>query len=160
VLRADRVLLLVAVFAVGCKDKSGDVRAPARDASVAPVVNSDSADASNVVTQYYAAINARHFAEAYRMWGDSGRLSGQTYAAFAAGFLRTSFVRATVGAAGPIEGAAGSRYVTIPVQIEAQSVDSSIVRYTGTYVLRRVVVDGATAEQRAWHINSADMRRD
>ena len=59
---------------------------------------------------------------------------------------------------GRIEGAAGSRYVTVPVTIQASHQDGSNHRYAGTYTLRRAVVDGASEEQRAWRIESADLR--
>ena len=64
------------------------------------------------------------------------------------------------GLARPIEGAAGSRYVEIPVRIAATLRDGSRESFSGHYVLRRSVVDGATAEQRAWRIYSAAIRRD
>ena len=56
-----------------------------------------------------------------------------------------------------MEGAAGSRFIQVPVTIEAQMRDGGTQRYTGTYTLRRAVVDGATPEQRAWRIASASL---
>jgi hypothetical protein len=63
-----------------------------------------------------------------------------------------------VSAPGAIDAAAGSRFITIPVAITATRSDGSVHRFDGTYTLRRAVVDGATAEQRAWRIASADLR--
>jgi hypothetical protein len=34
-----------------------------------------------------------------------------------------------------------------------------VQHFTGRYTLRRVVVDGATAEQRRWHFYSAELHR-
>ena len=56
--------------------------------------------------------------------------------------------------------AAGSRYVEIPVRITAVATDGGRRAFSGSYTLRRSVVDGATAEQRAWRIYSASIRRD
>ena len=57
-----------------------------------------------------------------------------------------------------MEGAAGSRYVEIPVAVTARHEDGSLRRYAGSYTLRRAVVDGAGAEQRAWRIASAALQ--
>ena len=112
-------------------------------------------DAVAVLQNYYAAINQRDFPRAWSSWSDGGRSSGQTAQQFADGFAGTSQVALTTGTPGRIEGAAGSRYIEIPVAIQATQRDGSVHRYTGTYTLRRAVVDGATDAQRAWHIGSA-----
>ena len=52
----------------------------------------------------------------------------------------------------------GSRYIEVPVSVEATSRDGKVRRFVGAYTLRRSVVDGATPEQRAWRIASADLR--
>jgi hypothetical protein len=58
-----------------------------------------------------------------------------------------------------MEGAAGSRYITIPVTIRAKLKNGKEQNFAGEYVLRRSVVDGATAEQRAWRIYSANINQ-
>jgi len=73
---------------------------------------------------------------------------------------RTASVRAEVGVPGEIGAAAGSRYVEIPVKIAATTTDGASQAFSGVYTLRRSVVDGATAEQRAWRIASAKVRED
>jgi hypothetical protein len=116
----------------------------------------DAAAATRVIEQYYEAIDARDYPRAWSLWSDSGRASGQTLSEFGAGFAETSSVRVDVGAPGRIEGAAGSRFVSVPVTIEA--IDSAGRRsFAGTYTLRRSVVDGATREQRSWRIHSAEI---
>ena len=115
-------------------------------------------DAVGVLQAYYAAINARDFAQAYAAWSDGGRSSGQTPEQFAAGFADTARVEAVPGTPGAVDAAAGSRYVEVPVSIVATHRDGSTHRYQGRYVLRRAVVDGATPEQRAWRIASAELR--
>jgi hypothetical protein len=93
------------------------------------------------------------------MWGDSGRSSRQTAAQFADGFANTARVAVITGEPGRIEGAAGSRYIDIPVVVTAELKDGTRQRFTGTYQLRRAVVDGATPEQRAWHLYSAELKK-
>src|SRR3546814_3363627 len=74
---------------------------------------------------------------------------------FADGFADTAQVVATLGEPGRVDPGAGQRYIQIPVGITATTSDGSVRRYAGTYTLHRTVVDGATAEQRAWRIASA-----
>jgi len=116
------------------------------------------ADAVAVLRDYYAAIAARDYARAHALWSDGGRASGQTLEQFAAGFATTASVVAETGQPGRVEPAAGSRYIEVPVSISATRDDGSVHRYLGNYTLRRAVVDGASAEQRAWRIATADIR--
>ena len=116
------------------------------------------ADAVAVLRDYYAAIAARDYARAHAMWSDDGRASGQTLEQFANGFANTASVVAEPGEPGRVEPAAGSRYIEVPVSITATRDDGSVHRYLGNYTLRRAVVDGASAAQRAWRIASADIR--
>lgn len=115
-------------------------------------------DAVAAVRDYYAAINARNYAQAFALWSDGGRASGQSPQQFANGFARTNGVSVEVMAPGRIDAAAGSRYIEVPVALSTTMDDGNERRYVGLYTLRRAVVDGATAEQRAWRIASADLR--
>lgn len=116
------------------------------------------ADAVAVIRDYYAAVNARDYASAYRLWSGSGTASGQTNLQFAAGFERTQGVSVEVGAPGRQDAGAGQRYLQVPVSLRATQADGSVRRFAGSYVLHRSVVDGATPDQRAWRIRSADLR--
>lgn len=113
-------------------------------------------EAVALVREYYAAIESRAYDRAYGLWAD-GALR-QTPEQFAAGFAQTTHVDATVDTPGRLEAAAGSRFIEVPVAIEAAQQDGSVRRYVGAYTLRHAVVDGATPEQRAWRIASADIR--
>ena len=113
-------------------------------------------DAVALMRDYYAAIEARDYDRAYLMWADGA--NRQTPEQFAAGFAQTAHVAATLDAPGRMEAAAGSRYIEVPVAIESAQQDGSVRRYVGAYTLRRSMVDGATPEQRAWRIASADIR--
>jgi len=117
------------------------------------------ADAAAVVVDYYRAIDRGDFQAGYALWGDHGRASGKRYAAFARGFAATARTRAAVGRPGRAEGAAGSVYVTVPVEVHATLKNGRRQHFRGSYVLRRVGdVPGATPTQRAWHIDSARLR--
>ena len=137
-----------------------DTVAPDAAAAVAPAMPAEPSpqDAVAVVRDYYAAIAARKFARAYAMWSGGGNASGQTPLQFAGGFADTTQVTVETQAPGRIDAAAGSRYIEIPLAVRATHADGSVHRYVGAYVLRRAVVDGASAEQRAWRIASADLR--
>ncbi|MFS8063635.1 MAG: hypothetical protein ACMG5Z_03505 [Luteimonas sp.] len=114
-------------------------------------------DAVAVVRDYYASIDAHDYAHAYVLWSDGGRSTGKTTQQFADGFADTASVSAQIDPPGRIDAAAGSRYIKVPVTITATQRDGSAKRYVGSYTLRRAVVDGASAEQRAWRIASADL---
>lgn len=118
---------------------------------------SDADAAASVIRDYYAAIDAGRFREAYALWRDDGAASGQSYEEFAAGFTETADVTVDIGAPGRIEGAAGSRYVMLPVMVEAVTSAGDTQHFAGTYTLQRSVADGASAEQRAWRIRSAEI---
>ena len=116
-------------------------------------------DAVAVIGEYYAAIDAGSYARAYALWSDGGRASKQTPQQFADGFADTEQVVATLGEPGRVDPGAGQRYIQVPVGITATASDGTVRRYAGTYTLHRTVVDGATAEQRAWRIYTARVAR-
>jgi hypothetical protein len=155
----------VATLVLGCGPRAGedqpraDTMAMATDTTVAVAAAIDTVDPASALRDYYAAINRRDYRAAYLLWGDSGRASGKSYDAFAAGFAGTDSSRVTIGALGRIEGAAGSRFVEVPVTVTAWTSDGATQHFTGAYVLRRVVVDGATPLQRRWHIDSGTLHR-
>lgn len=115
-------------------------------------------DAVAVIRDYYAAINAHAYPRAYALWSGGGRASGQTPEQFAGGFAQTSGVSVTLGWPGAEDAGAGQRYVQVPVSLRATQADGSVKRYAGSFTLHRAVVDGASAEQRAWRIRNADLR--
>jgi len=115
-------------------------------------------DAVQLLRDYYAAIDARDYGRAYRLWSGNGTASRQSPQQFADGFADTTGVGVDVGKPGEEDAGAGQRYIEIPVTVTATHADGSRHRYAGTYVLHRTVVDGASAEQRAWRIDSARLR--
>lgn len=132
--------------------------ASSTEALPAPEADDDTTAAVAVVRDYYRAISSRDYAAAYAMWGESGP-PNQTPETFAAGFAHTRTVSVTPGQPSRIEGAAGSRYIDIPVTIAATTDDGGTQRFEGTYTLRRAVVDGASEAQRRWHLYKATIRK-
>jgi hypothetical protein len=115
-------------------------------------------DAEAVVLAYYAAINAHEYQRAYAAWGSDGPPGRPTLRTFAAGFAHTDSVHVVLGAPGRIEGAAGSRYVRIPIRMRAFEHGISPREYAGSYTLRRSVVPGVGEADRRWHLYSASLR--
>lgn len=138
-------------------DENGNPLLPDTDQAIATTTEPTPEDAVAVIRDYYGAINSGDFGRAYALWSDGGRASEQSPQQFAAGFADTTGVSVEMQAPGEVDAAAGSRYIEVPVTLTATHRDGSQHRYTGKYVLRRAVVDGATAEQRAWRIASADL---
>jgi hypothetical protein len=135
-------------------------RISAYEAATASATDSTATDANaaaDVIRRYYAAINARDFRRAYTLWSGGGAASRQTLDEFSAGFARTARVRVEVGKPGRVDPAAGSRYVEIPVVVRAVTDSGDEQQFKGPYVLRRGVVDGASADERRWQIYSANL---
>jgi hypothetical protein len=131
---------------------------PAKPAQSGESIESDDSDSAVAVLHaYYDAINSGEYEAAYEMWGSAGPPK-QTLKGFAAGFADTASVEMSTGPPSRIEGAAGSRYITVPVVIGATTKRSAIRRFRGTYTLRRSVVDGASSLDRKWHIDQASIR--
>lgn len=125
----------------------------------APAAADSLSDPVAIVREYYAAIRAHDFLRAYRMWEASGQRNVRSYAQFEAGFDSTESVDVKAGAPGRVEGAAGSRFVTVPVEIDSRLRNGAQQRFSGTYTLRRVAVPGASAAQRRWHLYAANIRQ-
>ena len=159
------VALAFLVLACGSQRSEPPVSQPGAGATPAAIDTSTPAqdstdDAATVVRAYYRAINERRYRDAYRLWASDGAASGKSLEVFREGFASTASADVVLGTLGRIEGAAGSRYVEIPVRITAVATGGGRQAFIGTYTLRRSVVDGATPEQRAWRIHSAKIRPD
>ena len=110
-----------------------------------------------VLRGYYAAINARDYPRAYAAWGNDGPPGRPTPAEFAKGYANTDSVELTLGAPGRVEGAAGSRYLSVPVTIRAFERGNRLTTFEGRYTLRRSVVPGAGDASRRWHLYQATL---
>jgi hypothetical protein len=113
--------------------------------------------AAAVVQRYYSALNARDFGTAWQQWGENGP-PNQTPEKFRAGFAHTRATHVVIGALQPGDAGAGSIYQPVPVTVDATLDNGTHQRFRGTYVVRRVNdVDGASAAQLRWHIDSAKL---
>ncbi|MET0310062.1 MAG: MliC family protein [Sphingomonas sp.] len=127
--------------------------------SEAPSTQESAQGAANVVQTYYALIGEGKYRQAWALWDNGGKASGMSAAAFAASFARYSEYHANIGAPGDVDAGAGQRFVTVPVQAYGRlKADGRPFNLLGSVTLHRVAdIDGATAEQKQWHIRSADL---
>ena len=161
-------LLALVVLVTGCSDRhdrdnapevlSSENHADSTRRSSGPDSGQKIVNAVDVIRYDYDAIGRRQYDTAYALWEQSGKASGQTRTEFAAGFAQTTGVRATIGDSLRLDGAAGSQYATVPVTVDARLRNGARQHFEGFYTLRRALVDGATPEQRRWHIYSAHLR--
>lgn len=115
--------------------------------------------AADVVQRYYGYLSSGQYLQAWLLWADGGNRSGMSAADFSASFAKYSEYHANVGMPGEIDAGAGQRYVTVPVQPYARlKANAAPVYMLGTVTLHRTDVDGATAEQRRWHIVKIDIK--
>ena len=105
--------------------------------------------AREVLQRYFALVEAGRHDQAVELWWDEGRA-----AAFAARLGTFGEFLPSIAAPGRIEGAAGSAYVSISLQLLRNTRAGSESLSDGTAVLRRVnYVPGSTEEQRGWRID-------
>ena len=118
-----------------------------------PIDPKSAQGAGQVLQSYAALLEQRRFAEARRLWSDGGRSSELSEEEFAEAYGKYAELHAEIGAPGPMEGAAGSAYVDIPLRFYGRLRDGRPFNSVGTATLRRVNdVPGSTEEQRQWRI--------
>lgn len=133
-----------------------DDRTPIAEGAIDP---KSGQGAGQVLQRFGGMLEQRRFAEAYRLWSDGGRASGQTEAQFIATYEKYAEIHSEVGAPGPIEGAAGSAYVDVPFRLYGKLKTGEAFNLVGPVTLRRVNdVPGSTAEQRQWHIYRSEVQ--
>jgi hypothetical protein len=111
--------------------------------------------AADLVSRFYAAINARDYAAAWSLWGPDGN-PNQTLDEFAKGYANTRRTHVEIGKVSSVEGGAGSLYVTVPVTIDAELADGRRQRFTGSYDLRQI--NRGMGISQGWHIMSAKLK--
>jgi hypothetical protein len=122
-----------------------DDRTPVAEGAIDP---KSAQGAAQVLQRYFGLVEAGKVSEAERLWSDGSQKLDLS---------RYSEVHANIGAPGGMEGAAGSIYVDVPVQLYGRLRNGKEFNARGTMTLRRVNdVPGSTAEQRQWHIYRAD----
>jgi hypothetical protein len=107
--------------------------------------------AGQVLQRYFAFVESGNSAEANKLWSEGApKLDLSPY----------KEVHANIGAPGGLEGAAGSIYVDIPVQLYGRTIAGKEFSAQGSMTLRRVNdVPGSTPEQREWHIYRSEFPR-
>ena len=114
--------------------------------------------AVQVVRDYYAAINRGDYRTAYAAWDRNGAASGQTFAQFRAGFVKTASVGVVTRPANNPDAGMSQRTIDVPVDIYATLKNGNKQHFRGTYTLRRVVSGvGAPASQLSWHLSAAKL---
>ncbi|HUD27970.1 MAG TPA: hypothetical protein VMQ93_03800 [Novosphingobium sp.] len=111
--------------------------------------------AADLVSRFYAAINARDYASAWSLWGPDGNPE-QTLDEFTRGYLHTRRTHVEIGKVSDVEGGAGSIYVTVPVTIDAELDSGRRQRFTGSYDLRQI--NRGMGRSQGWHIMSAKLK--
>ena len=115
--------------------------------------------AGQVAQSYAALLEQRRFGEARQLWTDRGGGSGLSRDGFAEVHAKYAEFHGEIGAPGPVEGAAGSAYVEIPLRFYGKLKGGRAFSSAGTMTLRRVNdVPGSTDEQRRWHIYRIDVQ--
>lgn len=112
--------------------------------------------AAQIVQGYYGLLEERRFEEAQDLWNEEGAIGAEDDERFARRFRGFSEIHAHVGTPGVVEGAAGSLFVTVPVQVYGRIAANGKPWYALRQVtLRRVNdVPGSTKADRRWHIES------
>ena len=124
--------------------------------SEGPIDPKSAEGAAQVLQQYFALLEDGKASQADRLWSRSGAPSD-----FANRLTMYREIHANIGGPGQAEGAAGSVYVDVPVQLYGRLRDGKEFNARGTMTLRRVNdVPGSTAEQRKWHIYKADFPKE
>jgi len=116
--------------------------------SEAPFTPTSAQGAANVVQSYFALMEQARAEEAAQLRSDGKPEDLTPYASY----------HAQVGGPGPIEGAAGSLFVEVPVVLYGRLKTGGEFHRSGKAVLRRINnVPGSTAEQRKWRIERLEL---
>jgi len=122
-----------------------DDRTPIAESPIDP---KSAQGAGQVLQRYFAFVESGNSEEARKLWSEGAQKLDLS---------RYKEVHANIGAPGDPEGAAGSIYVDIPVQLYGRTNEGREFNARGSMTLRRVNdVPGSTPEQREWHIYSSE----
>lgn len=123
-------------------------------------IDPKSGQGAGLVVQHYAALlEQQRWAEALSLWGPAGERIGFDPTSFERSFAKYAEIHAEIGAPGPVEGAAGSAFVDIPIRFYGKLKQGDPFSSVGKVTLRRINdVPGSTEEQRRWHIERVDVQ--
>lgn len=105
-----------------------------------------------MVGSFVRLLNQDRLGDAYMLLGPNA----VPHAQFESDFGHFSNLRVKAGSASDQEGAAGSIYVSIPLDIFGQVNGQDVERHASAVVRRVNDVPGSTETQRRWHIERID----
>lgn len=115
--------------------------------------------AARRLQEYCDAVATKRYRAAYSYWGGDGQASGMTFAQFRDSFAKYRAYDCHIGKPGETDGAAGSIYIEIPLQVTGVLTRGGGFRLVGPVTMKRVNdVDGATPAQLRWHIVSSGLK--
>ncbi|RST30045.1 hypothetical protein HMF7854_03800 [Sphingomonas ginkgonis] len=112
-----------------------------------------SAEAAGQLVQHYAAlVESKRFADAATLFPGQAQQTGL------ADVRSWSELHMQIGKPGETEGAPGSIYCTVPVQLYGTREGKTVRRRADVIVSRVNDVDGSTPAQRRWHIRQINLQ--
>ncbi|MES1956371.1 hypothetical protein SAHY_17429 [Salinisphaera hydrothermalis EPR70] len=119
---------------------------------------SSTQSAADVLAQYFKAIDAGQFDQAYALWRTQSHQAPASAAALKSQYPGVSSIRMKVTGNTRTEGAAGTIYATVPITVTEHTRDGTDKSRTGQCVLARSNnVPGSSDKARHWHLHSCDL---
>lgn len=149
-------------------DTNGSVMANAAAAANAadgmrgnePADSASARAARDVVARYFALIEDRDYAGAYRLWGNDGADAGGSLKAFEQSFAPYSKYELEVGMPTEIRARGGMQYIAVDAKLFVENRKTRITaNRTGSVLLRRSADPADPVEgKRDWRIWGVDLR--
>lgn len=107
-----------------------------------------------MVIGYASLLEQGHIAYSRRLWAE-----GSDPSPVEAQLESLERIKVKIGDPGGMEGAAGSSYVDVPLQLTGRTKSGQAAKLAGAATLRRVNdVPGSTELQRRWHIYRVELQ--
>lgn len=125
-----------------------------------PADSASAKAARETVERYFAAIEKKDYAAAYRLWGNDGKDSGGSVDAFAATFAPYSKFEPEAGAPSEIRARGGVQYIIVAARAHVENRKTrKTAERKGSVALRRSTDPNDPVEhKRDWRIWSVDLR--
>lgn len=131
--------------------------APAPAPRFKPAIDPKSSEAAELLVDgFVKLINQGRLGDAYMLLGPGAPPRNQ----FEINFRRLSDLHVRARRPSDQEGAAGSIYLSVPLEVTGRIEDQSVERHATAVVRRANDVPGSTEEQRHWHIERIDWESD
>jgi len=117
--------------------------------------------ARDVVTRYFAAIDAHDYAAAYALWGNKGADTRGSLQQFKDGITEYSVYKPTVGEPTAIKSREGKQYILVTAAIDVKSRKTGrTAARSGTVMLSRSADPNETdPDKKDWRIWGTDIRK-